>query len=667
MEMNTLFDIAEEEGKPVDISKLEVVSADFKGSTQATYNELFEGYNELYVITYSGGVDFISKIIDRFQYSEIIFGCEAVLNNEIAAIISVEKDFINRIAKHKSAEKIASMMAEGKLNLFISRDTKSHEKIYCLKSHDGEVRVITGSANLSYSAFSGIQRENIILFDDNDAFEHYYDLFTRFKTECSDRVEHSVLTASINDHDYLDNNIEQIPVMKKAKQDKYVFLTETVDESDALFINEVKGHEKELAKILPKPKNNTASNKTIITSDMIPATRRKYETFLEDKKQQERLLPKLHVDYEKKIVSFNGKPLVFTATREQITNDSNCLIEYINSLNVFKGDYSEAQRNYYKFANWFFCSVFMAYMRKIAAINHYDVIYYPVFGIIYGNSNGGKSTFIKLLNKLMTGNNIQPNSSSDFTATEIDKLKRLGEGVPIYIDDLAKAQYANHSEKIIKEDNWGISDNLINYPAVAISTNRLPSITADISKRAITCRINAKISNEDGSKASKKINDSIRKANNHLFAIYAGEMLNRITELEEEMKNNSTDFPDILQESSNVLYELIANHYQGDLPEFVKNLSYFSYFGNEALGANAINKIRRIYETEPGNFKINEKKNQLQYSFPENTYYEMKYIKEELPPQLEAEIFPQSMVMNLGEARKLFPYQFKKNILGKYK
>ena len=137
--------------------------------------------------------------------------------------------------------------------------------------------------------------------------------------------------------------------------------------------------------------------------------------------------------------------------------------------------------------------------------------------------------------------------------------------------------------------------------------------------------------------------------------------------MEEKMKNGATDFPDILQESANVLYELIGQYYMGEIPNYVVKLSYFSYFGNDALGANAIHRLCGIYETEPENFKINEKKNELQFMFHENAYYEMKSIKHELPPQLDAELYPQSLTMNLGEARKVFPYRFRKNIFGRYK
>ena len=41
------------------------------------------------------------------------------------------------------------------------------------------------------------------------------------------------------------------------------------------------------------------------------------------------------------------------------------------------------------------------------------------------------------------------NTTEDFTATKIDSLKRVYEGLPINIDDLAKTQFQSHSERIL--------------------------------------------------------------------------------------------------------------------------------------------------------------------------------------------------------------------------
>ena len=163
MEQISLFDlgIVEKDAMDNSTSKIDVIKASFIDTERTDWGTLFDGYDELYAITFSSGIDFTCQVVKRFSHAEIIFGCEEVINQGIATIMAVQQTLVETIAKNKSAVKLSEMMEEGKLQLYVSRDIKSHEKVFCLKAKDGRVRVITGSANLSASAFYGFQRENV--------------------------------------------------------------------------------------------------------------------------------------------------------------------------------------------------------------------------------------------------------------------------------------------------------------------------------------------------------------------------------------------------------------------------------------------------------------------------------------------------------------------------
>lgn len=660
-ELVSLFDIAEESGVEIDKETLTVVHAEMKSTEKTSWQDLFDGFDELYAITFSSGIDFTANLLSRFQYAEIIYGCDAILPNTIAAVMSVQTEMIKKIAKHKAATILSKKIDEGKLALYVSRDTRSHEKIFCMKASDGRVRVVTGSANMSATAFAGVQRENILCFDDPEAFDYYFNLFENFRNQCADNLNQKILEKAIENPEEYGENIEEIPIIKTVQEQKAVYLEPAQSEEDeeVEIVATVKGHEEELRAVLPKQKKE--GNKVLITINDLIEVKRKTRDVTEKKKVAKKRTPKLHIDYLSGDLTFNEKKIDLDPSEDKVKNDVNCVLDYISSIEKFNGKKEEAQNNYYQFLNWYFCSPFMAYLRYVAFANNYDVLRFPVVGIIYGNSNGGKSTFIKLMTKLMCGKSIPANSSNDFTASTIESLKRLCEGIPIYIDDLARSQYTNNNEKVIKDDNWGISEKLINYPALAITTNRLPAISADISKRAVTCHIDAKISNEDGAKASKRINDAIKKADTALYAIYVKEMLKRISCMIEQMQKESSEyFPDILKESSDVLKDILSK-YVDVLPNYVKDLNYFSYFGASAIGRNAINKVRLAWESEPKQFKVNKSNNTLTYSFNDNAYWDVKNIAEELPPMLNAQVTGNSLVMNLKEAQVFFNYSFKKH------
>lgn len=383
------------------------------------------------------------------------------------------------------------------------------------------------------------------------------------------------------------------------------------------------------------------------------------------KKVREKKLPKLHIDYDARSLFFNGKELVLSPDVDDVKKDIICLISFIESLSSFHGDYKKSQRDYYRFLNWYFCSPFMPYLRYIGSKNEYGVIPFPVVGILYGDSNGGKSTFINLLSKLMSGVKVTANSSNDFTGTNISNLKTACEGLPINIDDLAKAQYDAHFEKVIKDDNWGILEHFINYPAIVISTNKLASLKPDISKRVVTCCIDIKIDKESGAYNSKRINESMKQATNALYCEYVRRMFSVISDMENAMcEGEEAYFPDVFKASSIILKD-IFQECCGEIPEFVNELSYSDYFGDLAIGKHAIEQIKTAWQTEPKMFKVDKKKNTLIYTYPEGgRLYELRYLQEELPPALESQVTSRSLVMKLDVAMEVFGEKFKRGLLG---
>ena len=667
MDQLSLFDFVDEDAMDSVGSKLQVVKAKFIGTESTDWVELFDGFDELYAITFSSGIDFTCKVVKRFKYAEIIFGCEDVINHGIATIMAVQQSLVETITKNKSANELSKMMEEEQLKLFVSRDIKSHEKIFCLKAEDGRVRVITGSANLSSSAFCGFQRENITYYDDEDAYAWYKERFDGFREQCSDNVNHRVFVATTKDEDYLSQNPEEVPIIKTIAEKKVIFVEPTTDEdaSEITIVANIKGHEDEIKPMLPKIKKE--GGKIVIPFESIKTFVKKRGESFKVKKSQEKQLPKLHLDYDVKTLSFNGKECNLHPNAESIKSDIHFLLSFMSSFDSFYGDVLQAQKDYFSFMNWYFASVFMPYLRYLAKIHNYNVEQqFPVVGIIYGDSNGGKSTFVKLLSKMMSNAKIKQNSSGDFTGTNIDVLKRACEGIPIFIDDLDKTQFTNHAGKIIKDDDWGIEERFINYPAIAITTNELPALKDYISKRAVGCRINIKVEKETGLRNAKKLNDSFKHVTNSFFCEYVRRMLDRIFEMENIMKGDTVDyFPDIFKASSEVIMEIMEEFYGEELPEYVRVLNHSDYFGERVVGKNAIQKIISAWENEPKQFVVDRKRNKLVYTYPENAnMYELRYINDELPPKLNSHVNSRSLSMDLDEAEKFFGKKIKKKIFG---
>ena len=647
----------------ISTQALSVVKAIYADTVETNWEELFDGFDRLYAITFSSGIEFVNKVINKFSYAEVVFGYEKIIASDIAAIMSVQIDSVQRLAKSKSAGNLANRLYDGSLQLYVSRDTKSHEKIFILESAEHKrVRVITGSANMSASAFCGIQRENIVCFDDEAAFSHYKVLFETFKETCSDNVSYKAVVNTMNQKDYLKENIKEVPVFQSIEKQKLVFLEQAQPEDEVEYeiVADVKKMQELVKPIMPKMA--VQANRIVVAAEPMRVFTKRYTEVRRVAAEAVKQLPKLHIDYDAGTMTFNDENIDLNPNLSEVAKNIKSIQTFFSGMDYFYGDVEQAKKDYFKYMTWYLATPFMAYLRYFASRNNYDTKLFPMYGVIYGDSNGGKTTFIKFLVKLMCGETVKMNTTEDFTATRIDGLKRVCEGLPLNIDDLAKTQFQNHSERVIKNDEWGISDRLVNYPAVSITSNKITSLTKDLSKRAIICRIGAKIDNERGAKNSKRVNESMSELTTAFYGEYVRRMLVSIDEMTTEMRENANGkeyFPDIFHASSSV----IADIFEAcgiDLPDYVRILYYNDYMGDESIGRAAIEKIELAWQADPSKFRVDKKQNRLIYSYPpDGPWYELKYIADELPNSLEAEISGgNQLIMNYEQAQELFGIKF---------
>ncbi len=172
------------------------------------------------------------------------------------------------------------------------------KKIYVLKASDGRTRVITGSVNMSSSAFNGVQRENIICFDDKEAYEYYMNRFSDFKNQCSDSVPHEAMKMFISDEDYFNENIEEVPILKTIEKKTMIFLEDSENDTETELVAGIKGFESELRPLLPK--ENKSEGRIMLSGEYVKKMNRKYNENRQIKEAKEKKLPKLHINFESK-------------------------------------------------------------------------------------------------------------------------------------------------------------------------------------------------------------------------------------------------------------------------------------------------------------------------------------------------------------------------------
>lgn len=633
--------------------KIDVVKMDFSEAQSVTWEELFDGFDRLYAITYSSGIEFICQLLKRFQYAEIIFGYDEVISYSLQEVMAYQLKTVERlnVTASKSKVDLLSRIDNKSLKLLVARKQLSHEKIYLLEANDGHKRVIMGSANMSYSAFSGKQRENICYMDGERAFEWYKESFEDLKNESTDNI--SVQTLSIADDR---DNLTEIPVMQTAKIKKALVVEPVPDLSDEVkFVLDIKNLSVKLTPFMPK---SDKRGKIILSPDKIIQTRKRVVEADIQEKELRSEYPQLVVDVGNMSVSLNENRLNLSPCREDIKNDVGLFLEYMSGYEKFHGDVTGMQNRYFEFANWFFTTPFMAAMRNMAVKYNQNLLPYPVFGLVYGQSKAGKTSFLETLLKMMIGQKTKI-SAPDFTRSSIEQLKRTVKGAPIIVDDLTQARFSQHAIETIKNDDFGMVDNLLNYPAVVISANEdVKAVAAEVIRRTVICRVQAGLTNTELMKSSvvRRVQKNIGTA---FYREYLRRMLEIVPDLLEDLKEDEhEDTPDILALSSKIIFGIIKESTAGELPFYIRPITLEDYFSEKVTGAYAIKTIKDAWQVNKKAFVVDKRYGQLRYNAGQT--WEVDRILKELPEDLEAYKSREWVIMDLDKSRKFFDIDFKR-------
>ena len=663
MENLSLFNLedSEQEQMPQDNSgNLDVAKMEFVEAETLSWKELFSGFDTLHAITYSSGIGFVYQLLEMFEKAEIVFGCDEVISYSLQEIMAYQCKTIERLRESASKRKIdlVTRIEKGTLRFFVARNVLSHEKIYLLSAEDGRKRVVMGSANMSFAAFGGKQRENISYIDGNKAYDWYWDCYCQLKEECTDEIaKESLLCADDAE------NLEQLPIARTIQVKKALVLQPVQEAKEEVrFVLDIKNLAAKFSTAVPKPDKK---GKLMLSPEKIKIIRRQVVAGKTKEKELQSEYPQLEIFPDEGLVRLNDATLDLQPSHEEVAKDIGLFLKYMDSYEKFNGDKKGMQRRYFEFANWFFCSPFMACMRDMAVRYNQNLLPYPVFGLVYGQSKAGKTSFLETLLKMMIGQKTKL-SAPDFTRSSIEGLKRTVKGAPIIVDDLTNTRFNQHAIETIKNDDFGVADGLLHYPAVVISANEdVKAVAPEVIRRTVICRVQAGLTNTQVMQSSV-VRTVQREIGTAFYREYLRRMLPIVNDLLENLKDDDSESaPDILAKSSQVLLDLFAEYCEREVPDYVRLLSLEDYFSEKVTGSYAIKTIQDAWRTSRSSFEISEKNNELRYNA--GATWEADRLLKELPETLEPHKSRDWVVMDLDEAKKFFEIDFKKTWLDRFK
>ena len=668
VDTNEQINLLDNEEVILNQNNIDFIKSELIEVNSSTWEEMFDGFDEIKAITFSSGIDFMVKLLSKFEHGEVIFGNRIVVNNDIAFIMAYEEKLTDEILKNKSSKELFKLKEENKLNIYISKGIKSHEKIYLLKSKEGKYRVITGSANMSFSAFKGnLQRENIIYYDSKNAYDYFLDRYEKYKESCSDEFTKEKYKTLILDPKSLKENLN-IPIINTIEKEKLVTIEPVTNEEeidDTEFVLVVNENANNLKPYLPKKLPKTSSGLKYITADDIRVVKQKYKEKIKRIKIKQERYPKLHIDYDNKKIFINDEELNLNPSMLSIKQDLQYYMDYLDKFSLFTTNEEELTKfkeKYWKFTVWFLASPFFPYLRYMAKeYNYSGEILFPTFAILYGNSNGGKTSFSKFLGKMVSGKSIEKVEKEAFTQTRVLNLKANNEGVPIIIDDITGSIWSKNKENVIKNDDFGLEEKNVNYPSIVLTTNSVPSLEDYISKRVCVFYINQSIDKEQMLGTDQFINITTKQITNNFWKEFARRMFEKIDDLITEMENG-IEIPDIFKIASSTIIDIMKEH-ELKIPNYIHVVSCVKdYFSSSTIGEKSKAEIEMAWNQgirmRRKCFKINKKENILQYILDDNNqvYNRLRNLQKELPKKLNPQIAGNSLFMNLDEANKYFDF-----------
>lgn len=655
MENYSLFDQQENQEMQIEefhsASALDVVKMEFLEAETMPWQDLFRGFNEIHAITYSSGIGFVYQLLSIFENAEIIFGCDEVISYSLQEVMAYQCKLIERMRANASKQKLdlVSRIDDGSLRFFVARTMLSHEKIYLLSARDGRRRVIMGSANMSFNAFGGKQRENISYVDGDRAYDWYMACYQELKESSTDQIyKETLLVADGGEH------IEELPVSRTVRMKKaLVFQPVETQKEEVRFALDVKNLASQFTPSVPKPDKK---GKILLSPDKIKTIRRQVVADQTKEKELRSEYPQLEVFADDGMVRLNGNAIDLSPTSEEISHDVSLFLKYMEGYEKFHGDISGMQRRYFEFANWFFCSPFMGCMRDMAVRYNQNLLPYPVFGLVYGQSKAGKTSFLETLLKMMIGQKTKL-SAPDFTRSSIENLKRTVKGAPIIVDDLTNTRFNQHAIETIKNDDFGVADHSVHYPAVVISANEdVKAVAPEVIRRTVICRVQAGLTNTEVMRSSV-VRTVQREISTAFYREYLRRMLQTVPELLEQMKSDESESaPDILAVSSEIILEIVQQYSGCEIPAYIRRLTLDDYFSERVTGSYAIKTIQNAWKTSRASFEISTRSNELRYNA--GATWEADRILKELPETLEAHKSRDWVVMNLDEAKQFFEVDF---------
>ena len=525
-------------------SSLNVVhaAAESIASFQRSY---FEGYRSMRALTYTSSMPMIAELMatQRFEEFECVFGHGGILSREASQILAFQNVVRDKLAtaiigvkglRDEAREAIYRRVADGEMRFFVVKDAIAHAKIYLLEG-DGGKRVIVGSANLSERAFSGRQAETLIVFDDDEtAWDHYVAQYEAVRDAATSRLP---LTRPPLDRESV--RIEETPALIDAESNpdgETLFVPPERSEEAGYSVPEVAArveaiapaYRRGLAELRPDRQSRLRIRPRIVKQIVQIVRSREAEG-----------APPTYLSRRETGFVLSGEEMSLVADPEQVRADAALWIEFFSNYNNgFVGDVPRLQSDYFAFMCWFYMAPLMCDLRNAALRENAFSFDQPLFAVLYGSSNCGKTSLVETLMSSMFSH---PRiiETQNFTPAKLRALQQAYKRFPVVFDDVTRDRFNRYADEIVKDETIPYAE----YPCFALSMNAdARSFKPEIVKRCLMIYTRTALPG-DNVAARRKLQRSVANIRERLTTALYREYLKRMVHWLDEARERTRDRP----------------------------------------------------------------------------------------------------------------------------
>ena len=522
--------------------------------------DYFAGFASMRALTYSSSVPMIAGLLAEhdFEDFECVFGHGGILSREAEEILAfqyaVREQVANCLLARHGADTegqtgVWRRIANDEVRLFVVKDVIAHAKIYLLES-PGKQRVMVGSANLSERAFSGRQAETLIVFDDDDvAWQHYLRQYEAVRDIATCRLP---LRREPLPKEQV--RIEETPALVEAEahpEGATLFVPAQPAAEEAFSVPAVTAR---MERIKPVLRRGLAGLRPGRDGRLRLAPKVVKEIVRIARARDDEAAPPTFLSRTGERFSLSGEELDLNASEDEARADVAAWLEFFgNYENGFVGDVPRLQRDYFTFMCWFYFAPLMCDLRNLALRGNAFSFDQPLFAVLYGSSNCGKTSFVEALMASMFAH---PRivDSQDFTPGKLRGLQQAYKRFPVVFDDITRDRFGRYADEIIKDETIPYRE----YPCFALSMNAdARSFKPEIVKRCLMIYTRTSLPG-DNTRARRLLQRSVAAIRARMGTALFRTFLREATAAVDAAANAEDDTVDALRLASSVLCELFA-------------------------------------------------------------------------------------------------------------